>query len=72
MMDRTPIYSSSLASIGYDARQKLLEIEFSDGSIYEYAHVPAYLHRELMISASPGAFFDTFIKKGGYPYRRIQ
>ena len=70
-MNRTPVHSSNLAAVGYDPQRKVLEIEFKNGEVYEYAHVPAYLHKELMAAKSHGEFLDAFIKKGGYPYRRI-
>lgn len=71
-MNRTPLHSSNLAAVGYDAQRKVLEVEFNDGSVYEYAHVPVYLHKELMVAKSHGTFLDAFIKKGGYPHRWIE
>ena len=39
-MDRTPVSSSNLASVGYDPSTKTLEIEFNDGAVYQYDDVP--------------------------------
>lgn len=38
-MDRTPVSSTNLKSVGYDAVNRVLEIEFHDGGIYQYFNV---------------------------------
>lgn len=43
-MLRDPVSSSNIASIGYDPGSETLEIEFTNGSIYQYFNVPAGLH----------------------------
>ena len=70
-MIRTPVVSSSLVAVGYDSQQQILEIEFHDGSIYQYFAVPAYVYSGLMSMASHGYYFQTFIKDGGYHYQRM-
>jgi len=71
-MSITPVSSSNLASVGYDSQSKLLEVEFLDGSVYQYFNIPSYIYTGLMNAASHGSFLDTFVKKAGYNYRRIQ
>ncbi|AKF84075.1 hypothetical protein MFUL124B02_40065 [Myxococcus fulvus 124B02] len=61
-MQRTPVTSSNIRSIGYDASTATLEVEFNDFSIYRYSGVPAQLHESLMNSASKGRFLANFIK----------
>lgn len=39
-MERIPLESEALASIGYDLARHLLEIEFTNGRIYQYFDVP--------------------------------
>ncbi len=39
-MDRTPVSSSNLASVGYDSESMVLEIEFLNGSVYQYFDAP--------------------------------
>lgn len=39
-MNRTSVTSSNIASIGYDPSSLTLEVEFTDGSIYQYFDVP--------------------------------
>ena len=71
-MSRTPVTSSNLVSVGYDAQPKLLEVEFLDGSVYQYFNIPSHIYTGLMNAASHGSFLDTFVKKAGYRYRRIR
>ena len=69
-MHRTPVTSSSIRSIGYDAQSAILEVEFTSGDIYHYFNVSEYLHRELMKASSKGRFLDEFIKRG-YRYQKV-
>jgi len=62
-MERTLVNSSSVASIGYDSISSTLEIEYSNGSIYQYFDVPESIHIELMGSASMGKAVNTLIKQ---------
>jgi len=40
-MDRKKVSSSSIRSVGYDERNRTLEVEFSDGRINQYVGVSA-------------------------------
>jgi len=71
-MDRTRVSSSNLASVGYDAQTQTLEIEFLNGGIYQYYSVPENRYTGLMSASSKGEYFDAFIKKAGYSYRKIR
>ena len=71
-MLRQSVSSSNLASIGYDSVSHTLEVEFTNGSVYVYSSVPESIHRGLMAAHSHGSYFDAYIKKGGYHYRRIR
>jgi len=70
-MQRTPVSSSNLASVGYDPVTATLAVEFHHGGIYEYDNVSANLHAGLMAAASHGTYFDQHIKKGGFKYRKV-
>jgi len=70
-MNRFPVASSSIASIGYDAATSTLEVEFHGGSIYEYFDVPERVFTALKTATSPGTFFDSNVKKAGYRFRHI-
>lgn len=71
-MQRTRVSSSNIHSIGYDSSISRLEIEFLNGSIYQYFYVPERLYIQLMNANSHGEYLDSFIKKGGYSYIKIR
>jgi ATP-dependent DNA helicase RecG len=59
---RIPVASSNVASVGYDAEKKILEIEFHHGAVYQYFDVPEKVYEELMIAPAMGSFFMNEIK----------
>jgi hypothetical protein len=67
---RKEVTSSNLASVGYDARAKVLEVEFRSGAIYRYRDVPAEIHAELMSAESKGQYFVRRIR-GRFEFRRV-
>lgn len=70
-MNRIPVVSSNLSSIGYDANSQTLEVAFRTGGVYRYFHVPASTYRALMHADSHGQYFDRYVKKQGYLYQRV-
>jgi len=69
-MNRTPVSSSNVASIGYDASTLTLEVEFTNSSVYQYFDVPQVLYEELMRASSVGQFIHANIR-GQYRYVRV-
>lgn len=61
-MDRIPVSSSNLSSVGYDEDDRILEIEFNSGGVYQYYDVPHRIHQELMNASSHGKYFHSNIK----------
>lgn len=74
-MNRTPVSSSHLASIGYEPASQTLEVEFRGGAIYQYFAVPADVYDGLVAASdaggSVGKYFDLHVKKAGYRYTPI-
>jgi len=70
-MKRIPLTSSNLAAVGYDPKSKTLEVEFKNGTIYQYDHVPVDVYAELMTAESHGSYFSKNVKNGGFAFRRI-
>jgi hypothetical protein len=70
-MERTPVVSSDLASVGYDSENAVLEVEFNKGGIYQYMGVSQDLYDGLMSAGSKGTYFNQYIKNGGYTYSKI-
>ncbi|WP_406451677.1 KTSC domain-containing protein [Streptomyces sp. NBC_00876] len=70
-MLRTPVVSSNLDSVGYDRQISMLEVQFRNGRIYQYAGVPESVYSGLVNAFSKGAYLDTFVKKAGYPATKV-
>jgi len=70
-MERKRINASSIGSVGYDAGQQLLEIEFSSGSVVQHSGVSPEVHRRFTGSPSPGSFFQDQIDEN-FPSKRIR
>ena len=66
----TPLRSSDLASVAYDAHRHTLEIAFHSGGVYQYQGVPQGVYEALLTSESPGAFFHQRIKDA-YLFERV-
>jgi hypothetical protein len=55
-MQRQPVQSRALRSIGYDAETEELQIEFQSGSAYAYQGVPPSVYEWLMRIPNKGVF----------------
>lgn len=69
-MNRLPVTSSNLKSVGYDAQAFLLEIEFVNGRTYQYQGVEAWLYEALLNGESAGKTFFKYIR-GKYEEREV-
>lgn len=73
-MNRTPVSSSMIASVGYDPNTKTLEIEFKSKSgpnaIWQYSNVPYNVYANLLGAESVGKEFIANVK-GNYSESRI-
>jgi len=61
-MERVPILSTAVESVGYDPRTHLLEVEYADGGVYRYFGVPPVEYAALMRAGSLGAHLNARIK----------
>jgi hypothetical protein len=61
-VQRVPVVSTSVASVGYDPARAVLEIEYQGGRIYQYLDVPSAAHRLLLQSPSIGEYVNKVIK----------
>lgn len=72
-MERQSVRSSNLASIGYDVNNKILEIEFHNGGVYQYSNVPFDVYEELMDARSHGTYFSANIRNNtNYKTKKIR
>jgi hypothetical protein len=69
-MERKPVDSSMLASVGYDPSTQTLEMEFQDGAVWRYLKVPELEYTRLIGSSSLGSYARDLII-GQYPEVRI-
>jgi hypothetical protein len=59
---RVVVDSSSLRSVGYDAATSTLEVEFRNGSVYQYTNVPSELWTRFRHAESIGRFFQENVR----------
>ncbi len=70
-MDRQPVRSSNIRSVGYDTENLTLELAFYDGSVYRYSGVPDAIWIALMRADSKGSYFHEYIKDR-YPFWQVR
>jgi hypothetical protein len=62
LLERQPVRSRILRSVGYDDSTKILEIEFHTGLVYQYSGVPSKVYADLMHSSEIGKFFSEKVR----------
>ena len=70
-MDRSPVASTNVSSIGYDANTETLEVQFLSGRVYQYYGVPDNVHERMMGASSKGQFLNYYVKNL-FPYSRVE
>jgi len=70
-MDRKKVSSSSIRSIGYDERNRVLEVEFNDGGINQYSGVSAEVYRRLIRAPSIVSYFRDNVEES-FPAKRVK
>lgn len=69
-MERTPVASSQIHSIGYDEISEILEVAFHNRNdlstviVYQYDDFPLETYEEFMAAESKGKFLNRVIKSG--------
>ncbi len=66
----TDFSSSNVARISYDADNATLEVEFHNGSIYQYYEVSQNVWDDFKVAPSKGQFIHQYLK-GKYRYARV-
>ena len=61
-MERLPVQSSNIRSVGHDPQRNALEVEFSNGRVYEYGNVNVDEAAALLRAKSVGSHFANIIK----------
>ncbi|MEH1967752.1 MULTISPECIES: KTSC domain-containing protein [unclassified Nostoc] len=65
-----PVVSSMAMAVGYDRNERILQVEFQSGSVYQYLGVDEDTWEDLHSSDSIGNFFNQEIK-GRYDCDRL-
>ena len=60
-MQRVPVNSTNILTIGYDRESLMLEIEFKTKRVYRYSNVPPHIYSGLMKATSHGKYFQDYI-----------
>jgi hypothetical protein len=61
-LERQPVKSRILRSVGYDESTKILEIEFQTGLVYQYSGVIPKVYADFMHSDEIGKYFSEKIR----------
>lgn len=69
-MQRLPVESSDIVSIGYDPAARILEVEFHGERVYQYQDVEPERYAQFLHAESHGQFFSTFITRR-YRYKKV-
>lgn len=69
-MKRQSVSSSNIAEVGYDENSRVLEVQFTIGTVYQYFDVPPQIYSEMMQAGSAGQYLNANIK-GNYRYARV-
>ena len=62
LLERQPVKSRILRSVGYNDSTKILEIEFHTGLVYQYSGVPPKVYKDLMSSGEIGKYFSEKVR----------
>jgi hypothetical protein len=72
-VERTRVISTSIASLGYEAGTRALEIEFKDnGEVYRYFDVPLSEYEAFLQAPSKGTYLNRVFKMHEYRCERIR
>ena len=63
-MERVSVKSSNVRSVGYNAEEKVLEVEFRSGGVYQYAGVQPEMYADLLAAGSVGRFVSQVVRVG--------
>jgi hypothetical protein len=69
-MQRKRVNSSKIRSVGYDDATRTLEVEMSNGQVFQYSGVYPEVYRRFMAVPNPTSFFDDKIAEE-YTAKRV-
>lgn len=69
-MERDPVDSGSVRSVGYDDADRILEVEWAGGGVYQYFEVERWQYEQLLAAPSIGRYLNGYIKPS-HPYLEV-
>lgn len=60
--DWVAVQSRLLAGIAFDHDRTILQLEFRDGTVYQYFQVPRQAYQNLLRADSKGAYFNRHVR----------
>jgi len=63
VMERRKVNSSKIRSVGYDEKLRTLEVEHSDGTVFQYAGVSQEVYRRMMSAPSIVSFYQDRVEE---------
>ncbi|TAN53215.1 MAG: KTSC domain-containing protein [Betaproteobacteria bacterium] len=69
-MQRKRVNSSKVRSIGYDEKTQTLEVELTNGQLWQYPKVYPEVYRRFMAAPNPTSFFEDRIAED-YTGKRV-
>ena len=70
-MERRKVSSSQIRSVGYDSGSQVLEVEMSDGTVWQYSRVPSEVHRRLVAAPTIASYYRDNIEEE-YTRKRLR
>ena len=61
-----PVSSSMANAVGYDSNQQILQVEFHNGVVYQYAEVDEHTWEDLHQAESIGRFFNKIARNSPF------
>jgi len=69
-IERQPVESSSVASVGYDVATSTLEVAYRKSGVYRYFGVPSQTYARVLAAESVGRLINEEVRDI-YPYTRM-
>jgi len=73
-MERIPVESSQIKSVGFNEDTLMMDVEFNSGSVYRYFNIDKSVFEEFIAAESVGKYFGANIKiyPDKYPFEKIR
>jgi len=66
-LERLTVKSSKIASIAYDAKEEVFEVEMKTGVLFRHRQVPPHFWKECLLATSIGKYYFNNIRDS-FPY----